>query len=260
MESEIAPNAWRSSAAYLYILELDHIQLAWEYLRRNPSYRSLHNQRQPSPPDDENCHCRRLEDPARDAGNAQPESLSDEETALGLTLHPAAVSSAKFSIWRIPGIKTLARIRTGWRLTIRDGTDLWRLSLNATLIDGQSFAFQISGGSNPERHLRLMSRINAWMTPPRRPKHSSTAVSFRPSREAVLHMRTLQAMDSSAAGASHKETAEALFGADDVWQRWGKDSELRSQIRRLLRRGCALANGHYRRLLTHANSGGLSSR
>ena len=72
-------------------------------------------------------------------------------------------------------------------------------------------------------------------------------------------MRTLQAMDSSAAGASHKETAEALFGADDVWQRWGKDSELRSQIRRLLRRGSALANGHYRRLLTHANSGGLRS-
>lgn len=258
MESEIAPNAWRSSAAYLYILELDDVQLAWEYLRRNPSYRSLYTQRQPSPSDAEQWH-RRLEDPAHDARNAQPESLSNQESALGLTLLPAAVSSAQFSIWRILGIKTLARIRLGWRLTIRDGTELWRLSLGEQLNDGQCFAFQISGGSNPERHLRLMSRINAWMTPPQRPKRSRAAVSFRPSRDAVLHMRTLQAMDSSAAGASHKEIAEALFGADDVWQRWGKDSELRSQIRRLLRRGSALANGHYRRLLTHANSGGLRS-
>jgi hypothetical protein len=260
MESEIAPNAWRSTAAYLYILELDDIQLAWEYLRRNPNYRSLYSQRHPSPPDAEQWHCRRFEDPTRDARHAQLESLSDEEFALELTLFPASVGCTKFSIWRISGIKALTRTPTGWRLTIRDGTQLWRLSLNDQLIDGQSFAFQISGGSDPQRYLRLMSRINAWMTPRHRPKRSSIAVSFRPSREAVLHMRTLQAMDSSAAGASHKETAEALFGADDVWQRWGKDSELRSQIRRLLRRGCTLANGNYRRLLTHANSGGLSSR
>lgn len=103
-------------------------------------------------------------------------------------------------------------------LTIRDGTQLWRLYLNDQLVDGQSFAFQLSGGSDPERRLKLMSRINAWMTPRHRPKRVSAAASFRPSRDAVLHMRTLQAMDSRASGASHKETAEALFGADDVRQ------------------------------------------
>ncbi|WP_436136978.1 transcriptional regulator domain-containing protein [Acidovorax sp. LjRoot129] len=26
------------SAAYLYVLDLDHAALAWEYLRRNPGY------------------------------------------------------------------------------------------------------------------------------------------------------------------------------------------------------------------------------
>ena len=30
---------WRASAAYLYVLHLDPAQFAWEYLRRNPSYR-----------------------------------------------------------------------------------------------------------------------------------------------------------------------------------------------------------------------------
>lgn len=31
---------WRPTAAYLYILHLDPTGLAWEYLRRNPLYRS----------------------------------------------------------------------------------------------------------------------------------------------------------------------------------------------------------------------------
>jgi hypothetical protein len=30
---------WRPTAAYLYILHLDSIALAWEYLRRNSNYR-----------------------------------------------------------------------------------------------------------------------------------------------------------------------------------------------------------------------------
>lgn len=31
---------WGVSAAYLYVLDLDNPALAWEYLRRHPSYRS----------------------------------------------------------------------------------------------------------------------------------------------------------------------------------------------------------------------------
>jgi hypothetical protein len=30
---------WRATAAYIYILHLDSISLAWEYLRRNRAYR-----------------------------------------------------------------------------------------------------------------------------------------------------------------------------------------------------------------------------
>lgn len=30
---------WRPAAAYLYVLHLDSIALAWEYLRRNSDYR-----------------------------------------------------------------------------------------------------------------------------------------------------------------------------------------------------------------------------
>lgn len=30
---------WHPTAAYLYLLGLDDVSLAWEYLRRNPQYR-----------------------------------------------------------------------------------------------------------------------------------------------------------------------------------------------------------------------------
>jgi hypothetical protein len=31
---------WGLSAAYLYVLDLDDLAVAWEYLRRHPGYRS----------------------------------------------------------------------------------------------------------------------------------------------------------------------------------------------------------------------------
>ena len=35
----VSNDAWRASAAYLYVLLLEGPSLAWEYLRRNPDYR-----------------------------------------------------------------------------------------------------------------------------------------------------------------------------------------------------------------------------
>jgi len=66
-------------------------------------------------------------------------------------------------------------------------------------------------------------------------------------------MRTLQVLDGVAAGASHREIAERIFGIEDVWHRWSKYSELPSHIRYLLRRGRALVNGGYYQLLTRAS-------
>jgi hypothetical protein len=33
-------DAWRAAAAYLYTLDLDPTDLAWEYLRRHPQYQA----------------------------------------------------------------------------------------------------------------------------------------------------------------------------------------------------------------------------
>jgi hypothetical protein len=62
-----------------------------------------------------------------------------------------------------------------------------------------------------------------------------------------------------AAGATQREVAQALFGAAVVAERWYALGELRAQVRRLARRGRALVDGGYRRLLqTEATRDGRS--
>ena len=62
-------------------------------------------------------------------------------------------------------------------------------------------------------------------------------------------MRTLQALDGEAAGESQRDIASVIFGESDVWRRWTTNSELRAQLRYLLRRGHQLVDGGYLDLL-----------
>ena len=61
----------------------------------------------------------------------------------------------------------------------------------------------------------------------------------------MLHLRALQALDASQAGARHRDIAGAVFGADAVRTRWTADSELRAQVRHLLSRAKGLKRGGY---------------
>ncbi|HCV38826.1 MAG TPA: hypothetical protein DGQ94_08935, partial [Pseudomonas sp.] len=76
----------------------------------------------------------------------------------------------------------------------------------------------------------------------------AAAARSRPTSAAVLELHTLQALDGTLAGASLREIAEGLFGADAVVADWHADSALRARVRRLVRRGEALMRGGYRRL------------
>lgn len=70
----------------------------------------------------------------------------------------------------------------------------------------------------------------------------------RPTLATLLELNTLQALDGTLAGASLRDVAEGLFGADAVADDWHADSALRARVRRLVRRGDALMRGGYRRL------------
>jgi len=251
-------NDWHPAAAYLYALTLDGPALAWEYLRRNPRYRAVYALHAHGS-DDEGGHAapwglRLLEDPARDARHAQPAWLPDPD---GLPqLHPdaaAAPDAPIFTLWRIPGRKQLAHDGQRLLLTAYRPEGTLRAAFSPSLGHGMAYAHGLAAGARLRERWRAATaateRLDGYFgrDAPRPGVHAHA--HGRPDRIALLHMRSLQAVDGLAAGATHREIAQALFGAAVVAERWHDLGELRAQVRRLARRGQALVDGGYRHLL-----------
>jgi hypothetical protein len=78
---------WYPTAAYLYVLHLDGLALAWEYLRRHPDYRLdwlRHHRRQAAQQAAHRWGLRLLEDPALDARDAHPAWLPGHAAVVQL--------------------------------------------------------------------------------------------------------------------------------------------------------------------------------
>ncbi|QEA14625.1 DUF2285 domain-containing protein [Comamonas flocculans] len=233
---------WYPTAAYLYVLWLDALALAWEYLRRHPDYRRdwlRHHRRSPSLQAAQHWGLRLLEDPALDARDAHPAWQPGHATLV--QLYPdddPPVNAVPFAFWRIPGHKQL--IHDGKRLALiaRSPGRCRRFALSPGLYDGMAFVYAVRAGAAPPVGFTfdMAQAAPAAMTSP------------RPTPGALLELHTLQALDAALAGASLREMAEGLFGADAVATDWHTDSALRARVRRLVRRGDALMRGGYRRL------------
>lgn len=235
---------WYPTAAYLYVLHLDGLALAWEYLRRHPDYRLdwLRRHRRPQAARDaaHRWGLRLLEDPALDARDAHPAWLPGH--AGMVQLYPdedPPPDAAVFAFWRIPGHKQL--IHDGKRLVLvaRWPGHCLRFALAPGLEDGMAVAYAVRPGAAAPPHI-FVDGV---------PQASPLAVARpRPTPAALLELHTLQALDAALAGASLREVAEGLFGADAVAADWHADGDLRARVRRLVRRGDALMRGGYRRL------------
>jgi len=210
---------WYPTAAYLYILGLDALALAWEYLRRHPDYRLDWLRRARRPDAAQRWGLRLLEDPALDAREAYPAWVPGHDAVV--QLYPDAdppQDATTFAFWRIPGHKQLLHDGKGLMLIARSPGHWQRFVLAPGLEDGMAVAHAYRGRARP-----------------------------RPPPAALLELHTLQALDATLAGASSRDVAEGLFGADAVVD-WYSDGGLRSKVRRLARRGDALMRGGYRRL------------
>ena len=75
---------WYPTAAYLYTLHLDGPALAWEYLRRNASYRRDWLRRRRKPDAAQAWGLRLLEDPGLDARDAHPAWFPDHDGVVQL--------------------------------------------------------------------------------------------------------------------------------------------------------------------------------
>ncbi|WP_197346498.1 DUF2285 domain-containing protein [Ralstonia pseudosolanacearum] len=222
---------WYPTAAYLYVLWLDALALAWEYLRRNPDYRLdwLRHVRRPDAA--QRWGLRLLENPALDARDAHPAWFPGHHALV--QLYPDAdppFDATTFDFWRIPGHKQLIHDGKGLRLMARSAGRSLHFTLASGLEDGMAVTQAHRGRGAPH--------VPDTPAPMARP---------RPPPAALLELHTLQALDATLAGASLREVAEGLYGVDAVAD-WHTDGGLRSKVRRLVRRGDALMRGGYRRL------------
>lgn len=80
---------WYPTAAYLYVLHLDDLALAWEYLRRHPDYQRDWLNRRRRPESANAWGLRMLEDPALDARDAHPAWLPGHPCVA--QLHPTSI-------------------------------------------------------------------------------------------------------------------------------------------------------------------------
>jgi len=230
---------WYPTAAYLYVLHLDDLGTAWEYLRRNPDYRLdwLRHHRRPKAAQ-QAAHrwgLRLLEDPALDARDAHPAWLPGHVAVVQLypDADPPQYAPA-FTFWRIAGHKQLLHDGKGLALMAHSPGHCLRFALAPGLEDGMAVAYARRGGAAAPARNRALGAALASAKP-------------RPAPAALLELHTLQALDATLAGASLREVAEGLFGGDAAAD-WYSDGGLRSKVRRLVRRGDALMRGGYRHL------------
>jgi hypothetical protein len=190
--------------------------------------------------------------PDLDGRQAQPCWFQDSASVrIDSTDH--APNTLTFSLWRIPGRKRL--LHHGRRLALtaeREGAPL-RLSLAPDLDDESPFAISAPAKADLSAFWLTTRRLITDLTKPA--SQTSRRAARRPTRLALTHMRALQALDATLARASHRAIGEAIFGSEAMMSRWHADSELRAQVRHLIRRGRTLMNGGYRTLLSPSSAG-----
>ncbi|MCI2810678.1 DUF7011 domain-containing protein [Eoetvoesiella caeni] len=238
---------WHPTAAYLYVLHLDGPALAWEYLRRHPDYRQDWVCRPQRPDAAQHWGLRLLEDPALDARDAHPIWFPD---AQGVHLYPDAdpmPEATLFTLWRIPGDKSLMHDGVRLVLRVRWPGGCLRLALAPGLADGMAYVYAMRAGADLLAHAQALTLEMSKLA------LASNAIPIavvrpRPALSALQELHTLQALDATLAGASLRDIAEGLFGPKTVVRDWHADGALRARMRRLVRRGDTLMRGGYRRL------------
>jgi hypothetical protein len=193
--------------------------------------------------------CNFDENPARDARDADPVWSPEPLSVLRLIRDEESLGTLTFSVWKILGTKRIYHDGARLRVACRLGRRALRLSLSSSLDERAPFAYAVPSGARLRETFSLLSDFTTLMKSDA-PFRSRRPPVVRPTRIAVMHMRALQALDGAQAGASQREIASVLFGEDMVAARWESDSELRAQVRHLIRRGRDYMRGGYRRLVT----------
>jgi hypothetical protein len=186
--------------------------------------------------------CDVAEDPSLDGRVAQPLWLTPSAGLLHVrAVHPLAATTQRFDLWRIAGRKRLVLEGADLTLTADQYSERVRLTLSGTVAHGDAYESVVPLTPRLRGQIERFGAV-AEMLEGQLPRIARLQAA---SRAALLHLRALQVLDASQAGASHRAIAEAVFGSDAVVLRWSEDGELRAQVRFLVRRAQGLMNGGY---------------
>lgn len=166
-------------------------------------------------------------------------------------LEPHTCGSSTFDVWDFAGHKSLQHDGTRLLLTSETLHARTRVHLHDHLHHAMPFGYLVPALSL-EAIRRLLDAVTAFVSQ-RAPAPSGYARA-RPTHNAIVHMRALQAYDGVCAGASHRHIAAVLFGEAVVATKWEPDSELRAHVRYLIRRARFLVNLGYTTLLASRSS------
>lgn len=246
---------WRDAAAYAPLLDADRSLLAWEWLRRDPSYRAAadRDESRPSRIAGAAAEAQRFglvafEPPNLAVPHARPFWLADiHPFVLPVDLRPAARSADEIDLRPMGDLARIIGDVGVEHLLLSDG-------LRSIRLDGPPGAFtagpvclgySIEGLVGAEPRLLTLRRFLAlWRT-----GHFSRSLHPHeaPARRWIL---TLRAYDGLIAGADQRQIARELFSSSVVEPRWrSRESSVRSQVQRLVRSARLLASGGYRCLL-----------
>jgi hypothetical protein len=157
--------------------------------------------------------------------------------------HPDALDIRRTGVEAI----VLSRADAGERLLLREGGRSIRVDVRSgTLTAGPvRLRYALAGLSRLEPQLLTLRRLSALWRLGRMP-----AELFPHEARAGRWIQLLRTLDAMGDGASQREIAEALFGAELAQARWRSDTDyLRMRVQRLVRNGRELAGGGYLGLL-----------
>lgn len=245
---------WRDARSYAVLLGADRPLFAWEWLRRDPSYR---------------------EAATEGLERGRPAARARSPAAFGLVRFEAPGSAVPVArpFWRSdadPSVLAAARVQSGAPADLFDADRLARFAtvvsaggsehlllcdgLRTLRLDGAAGAFTtgpaclryaIAGIANAQRPLETLRRFLALC----RMGRFASSLHRREAR-ARRWILMLRAWDALVAGADQREIAAELFSRSASDRNWRtREPSVRSQVQRLVRSTRALARGGYRRLL-----------
>lgn len=249
---------WKDAAAYAPLLDADRSIFAWEWLRRDPGYRSAAaRELQParetgllenSLPGPERWGLHAFEAPHQAAPDARPLWRAEPHPyVLGVAAEPAEPGPETFDLARIGEERSVVASGGREHVLISDGLRTIRLDIVEGSVRGgpARLRYRLTGLAGAEKPLLSLRRLLAfWRT-----GRFSRSLHPREAR-ARRWILMLRAHDAITAGADQREIASRLLSAAASEPRWRSGApSVRSQAQRLVRSAREMARGGYRELL-----------